>query len=415
MSMARISRRAAPAPGRHDERSAVLDAVIVGGAGHVGLPLALALARGGMRIGIVDNDESKLAAIAAGRMPFSEAGAQPVLGEAISSGRLVLSSAPDLIGGTSTIVIVIGTPLDEYLSPSLTALQGSLAEIVPYVRDGSLVLLRSTVYPGTTEWLARTLEGRGLRVDVAFCPERIVEGRALEELGSLPQIVGSDTQQAGDRAETFFRMLAPKVIRTTAREAELSKLFTNAWRYMKFAVANQFFTIAQEADVDYSRVLAAIRDDYPRAADLPSPGFAAGPCLLKDTMQLAAFTQNQFVLGHAAMLVNEGLPAFIVEQLARRRKLAGTVVGLLGMAFKAESDDTRDSLSFKLAKLLRYREATVLCTDPYARGDSFLPLDEVVRRSEIVIIGAPHERYRDVPLDGKEIIDIWGLRGTITL
>lgn len=389
--------------------------VILGGCGHVGLPLALALARAGQRVGIIDTDTTRLDMVRRGVMPFREAGADVLLADLVQETRLAFSATCDLLARTSVVIITIGTPLDEYLSPSITGLRRSLEEIRPFVRDGSLVLLRSTVYPGTTEWLARTLAGDGLTCDVAFCPERIVEGRALEELASLPQIVGADDPVAGDRAESFFRRITDKVVRTTTREAELAKLMTNAWRYMKFAIANQFFTISAEAEVDHGRVLSAIREDYPRAADLPGPGLAAGPCLLKDTMQLAAFTQNRFVLGHAAMLVNEGLPAFVVEQLERRRSLAGATVGILGMAFKAESDDTRDSLSYKLAKLLRYREAEVLCTDPYARDAALLPLDEVVARSDVVIIAAPHRRYRELLLDGKDVVDIWGLRGEIRL
>src|SRR5439155_21275891 len=153
---------------------------------------------------------------------------------------------------------------------------------------------------------------------------------------SLPPIVGADDQVAGDRAEALFRRLAEKTIRTTSKEAELAKLFTNTWRYMKFAVANQFFMIADEAGLDYTNILDAIRTDYPRAADLPAPGFAAGPCLFKDTMQLAAFTTDHFPLGQAAMQVNEGLPAYIVSALERRYDgLQGKTVGVLGMAFMA--------------------------------------------------------------------------------
>ena len=209
-------------------------------------------------------------------------------------------------------------------------------------------------------------ERRGCDVDVAFCPERIAEGHALEELRSLPQIIGADEPGAGDRAEQLFHVIASKTVRTTSKEAELAKLFTNTWRYMKFAVANQFFMIADQAGVDYTNILRAIREDYPRAQDLPGPGFAAGPCLFKDTMQLSAFTSDHFPMGQAAMQVNEGLPAYIVSALQRRYGgLERKTVGILGMAFKAESDDTRASLSYKLRKLLAWAGARVLCTDPF--------------------------------------------------
>ena len=249
-------------------------------------------------------------------------------------------------------------------------------------------------------------------MDLAFCPERIAEGHALEELHSLPQIVGADTDVAANRAAALFQALAASTIRTTTKEAELAKLFTNTWRYMKFAVANQFFMIADQAGVDYTNVLRAIRTDYPRAADLPGPGFAAGPCLFKDTMQLAAFTSDHFPLGQAAMQVNEGLPAYIVSALERRYGgLQGKTVGILGMAFKAESDDTRASLSYKLRKLLSWAGARVVCTDPYVKDDRLVSLERVLAESDVLVLGAPHQPYRGLAIGGKDLVDVWGILG----
>jgi len=277
---------------------------------------------------------------------------------------------------------------------------------------GALVALRSTVYPGTTAYVAKHLADRGCTVDVAFCPERIAEGHALTELYSLPQIIGADDDRAAERATDLFGRLASKTIRTSTKEAELAKLFTNTWRYMKFAVANQFFTIAHAAGVDYDNVLRAIREDYPRAADLPAPGFAAGPCLFKDTMQLAAFTADHFPLGQAAMQVNEGLPAYIVSALQRRYGgLNGKTVGILGMAFKAESDDPRASLSYKLRKLLSWAGARVICTDPYVKDDRLDTLECVLKESDVLVLGAPHKPYRNLQVGGKDVVDVWGAMG----
>jgi UDP-N-acetyl-D-mannosaminuronic acid dehydrogenase len=317
-----------------------------------------------------------------------------------------------MIARTMQLVVVIGTPVDEFLGPSMTIFEKAVDQIAPYLRDGALVALRSTVYPGTTAYVAQHLLERGCRVDVAFCPERIAEGHALEELHTLPQIIGADTDEAGERAARLFGTLAEKTIRTTTKEAELTKLFTNTWRYMKFAVANQFFMIADQAGVDYTNVLRAIREDYPRAADLPGPGFAAGPCLFKDTMQLAAYTADHFPLGQAAMQVNEGLPAYIVSALERRYGgLEGRCIGILGMAFKAESDDPRASLSYKLRKLLRWSGARVLATDPYVKDDRLVPLDTVLAESEILVLGAPHKPYRGLQVGGKDVVDVWGVLG----
>ncbi len=389
-----------------------LDVVVLGGGGHVGLPLSLAFAQAGLRVGVYDTNQATLDRIAAGEMPFLETGADDLLREVLASGRIVFGSDASMIERTDQLVVVIGTPVDEFLGPSMTIFEKAVDQIGPHLRDGALVVLRSTVYPGTTGYVAQHLAGRGCRVDVAFCPERIAEGHALEELHTLPQIVGADDDLAAARAAALFGRLAAKTIRTSTKEAELAKLFTNTWRYMKFAVANQFLMISDQAGVDYTNVLRAIREDYPRAADLPGPGFAAGPCLFKDTMQLAAFTADHFPLGQAAMQVNEGLPAYIVSALERRYGgLQGKTVGILGMAFKSESDDTRASLSYKLRKLLAWAGARVLATDPYVRDDRLVSLDCVLSESDVLILGAPHNAYRELQVGGKDVVDVWGALG----
>ena len=394
------------------DHTADLDVVVLGGGGHVGLPLSLAFARAGLRVGIYDTNQATLDRIAGGDMPFLETGADELLREILPTGRLELSAEGDMIARTMNLVVVIGTPVDEFLGPSMTIFEKAVDQISPHLRDGALVALRSTVYPGTTGYVAQHLEARGCRVDVAFCPERIAEGKALEELHSLPQIIGADSDAAAERATQLFGVLARKTIRTTTKEAELAKLFTNTWRYMKFAVANQFFMIADQAGMDYTNILRAIREDYPRAADLPGPGFAAGPCLFKDTMQLAAYTTDHFPLGQAAMQVNEGLPAYIVAALERRYGgLTGKCVGILGMAFKAESDDPRASLSYKLRKLLRWAGANVLATDPYVDDARLVPLERVLSEADILVLGAPHRQYRGLQVGGKDVVDVWGALG----
>ena len=328
----------------------------------------------------------------------------------LPTGRLAASTDPEILRGVPIVVVVIGTPIDEFFNPSMAIFDKAVDQLAPYLADGALVVLRSTVYPGTAAHVRRALLDRGCKVDVVFCPERIAEGKALEELGGLPQIVGADDDVAHDRAAALFHRLGASTVRATTTEAEFAKLFTNTWRYMKFAVANQFFVIAHAAGLDYNRVLDAIRRDYPRALDLPSPGFAAGPCLLKDTMQLAAFTSDHFPMGQSAMQINEGLPAYLVSAMSRRfGDLTGRTVGILGMAFKADSDDSRASLSYKLRKLLAWTGAEVLTTDPYVRDEHLLPLDEVMARSDILVVGAAHSVYRELDLEGRDLVDIWGI------
>ncbi len=399
------------APERDPAVSGPVDVVVVGGCGHVGLPLALVLADRGVRVTAFDLDRAQVARVAEGQMPFRERGAEAVLGRVLAAGRLTVTADPTAVSGAEHVVVVVGTPIDEHLNPQTMALPRAIDALAPHLRDGQLVVLRSTVYPGVTALVERRLCELGLRVDVAFCPERIAEGRAIEELGSLPQIVAARTPRAQERAAALFRRLTGSIVALEPEEAELAKLFTNTWRYIKFATANQLYMIANDFGLDYERIRAAIAADYPRAADLPSAGLTAGPCLFKDTMQLAAFNNNQFALGHASMLVNEGLPLYIVARLERRFDLALATVGILGMAFKAESDDTRSSLSYKLRRILQFKARAVLCCDPYVSSDpSLVPQAEVLARSDVLVIGAPHEAYRELATD-RPVVDITGLLG----
>jgi UDP-N-acetyl-D-mannosaminuronic acid dehydrogenase len=393
-----------------------LDLVIVGGCGHVGLPLALSLADCGYRVGINDIDQAKIEMVRSGQVPFRETGAEDLLRKLLPTGRLELSRDPAMLERTRVAILVIGTPIDEFMNPSVRIFERVLDELTPHLQHGTLVVLRSTVFPGTSETVERRLQAAGLEAEIAFCPERIAEGHALEELRTLPQIIGVTSDAAFERAKALFERLGVvSVVRTTPLEAELAKLLTNTWRYMKFAVANQFFQIVNRSGLDYNRVLNAIRQDYPRAADLPSPGFAAGPCLLKDTMQLSAFTPDHFPMGQAAMQVNEGLPGYIVDTLNSRRALIGRTLGILGMAFKGESDDPRASLSYKLRKLAQFKGAKVMCTDPFIVDETFEPLDKVLRESDVLVVGAPHRAYRGLDLGDRDVVDIWGVTGPIRL
>jgi len=383
---------------------------VVGGCGRVGLPLGIALAARGLSVVLYDIDAAAVGRVNAGEMPFAEEGAAPMLAEALATGRLRATTDAAAAGLAEALVVVVGTPVDEHLNPDLGAVPRAIERCAGHLRDGQLVVLRSTVYPGVTALTEKLLAAKGLAVDVAFCPERIAEGRAMTELFTLPQIVAARTPRALDRAERLFRHLTDSVVRLEPEEAELAKLFTNTWRYLKFAAANQFWMMANDFGLDFARIRHAVAHDYPRAADLPMPGFAAGPCLLKDTMQLAAFNRNNFVLGHSAMLINEGLPLYLVSRLEDRFDLSELTVGILGMAFKGGSDDSRDSLAYKLRKILTLKARETLCTDPYVKDDRFLPLDDVLKRADLLVIAAPHADYAELDTD-KPVIDMWGLTG----
>jgi UDP-N-acetyl-D-mannosaminuronic acid dehydrogenase len=383
--------------------------VVIGGCGHVGLPLAIAFASRGARVGIYDVSQSSVKMVNAGRMPFTEPGATEVLQRVVAAGLLEASTDPAMVSSAEHVVVVIGTPVDEHLNPDQAAVPNALGGCTEYLRDGQLLILRSTVYPGVTALVEKMVAGFGAQIEVAFCPERIAEGQAMTELFELPQIVSARSAAALERAAALFGMLTSKLVPMSPEEAELAKLFTNVWRYVKFATANQLYMMANDRGLDFERIRQGLTAGYPRAADMPAAGFAAGPCLFKDTMQLAAFNHNNFALGHTAMAINEGLPLYVVHRLEQRYDLGSMTVGILGMAFKGGSDDIRSSLSYKLKRILAFKADTVLCTDPYVTADpGLLPLADVLSRSDLLVIAAPHPEYQDLVTD-KPVADIWNI------
>lgn len=383
---------------------------IVGGCGHVGLPLGLALARAGLDVAALDLNSAAVEAVNAGRMPFVEEGGPEVLAEVLAAGTFRATTRADTVGWADVVIVVIGTGIDEHLSPDPLAVPDAIEAFAHHLRDDQLIVLRSTIFPGVSRIVHQRLRRLGHPNPIAFCPERIAQGLAFTELYTLPQIVSGTDAEAVERASALFRRLTSGIVEAEPEEAELAKLFTNTWRYIKFAAANQFFMIANGMGVDYDKVRSIITEDYPRAVDLPGAGFAAGPCLLKDTMQLAA-SDNGFLLGHTSMMVNEGLPMYVVERMALRFPLEDKVVGILGMSFKGGSDDIRSSLAYRLKRILRARCADVLCHDDNVEVDSTLvDLDTVLSRADILVIGAPHPEYRDLRTD-KPVIDIWNVTG----
>ena len=386
------------------------DLTVVGGAGHVGIPLVLSFAAKGLTVNVNDLNLDSLATLKAGRLPFIEYGAEDLLTKALRDNKLIFTSTPGEISNSGPVIVTIGTPVDEFLNPERHVVLECIDSLLPHMSDGQLLVLRSTLYPGTTDWVSAHLKRKKRNLNVAFCPERIVQGYGIEELSQMPQIISGTSPEAAEEAAALFRMISPEIVALDPIEAEFAKLFGNAYRYIEFAVTNQFYLIAQSAGLDYQRILKAMKYNYPRARNIPKPGYAAGPCLMKDTMQLTAFARNEFTLGNAAMLVNEGLPLHVISDLRRRYDLEKMTVGLLGMAFKSEIDDVRASLSYKFKKVLNGFAYEVLTTDPFVTADpDLLPLDEVIARSDILILCTPHASYKSADLKGKPVVDVWGM------
>jgi UDP-N-acetyl-D-mannosaminuronic acid dehydrogenase len=398
-----------PSNGRR--KSFSQDIAIIGGCGRVGLPLGIAFADSGLRVSLYDLNADAVSRVNSGLLPFTEPDAEGPFHTALADRRLSATTDAGAISEAETIIVVIGTPVDRHLNPDPQGVPDAIAAFSDRLRPGQLLVLRSTLYPGVTALVERLIAKLCPGVDVAFCPERIAEGKAMDELRSLPQIVSARTKRVVARASHIFERLTPKIIVLEPEEAELAKLFTNVWRYVKFAIANQLYMIANDFDLDFERIRTAIATEYPRAADMPGAGFTAGPCLFKDTMQLAAFNNNQFTLGHASMMINEGLPLYIVARLERQFDLSSMTVGILGMSFKADSDDIRSSLSYKVKRIMKFKARRVLCTDPYVSCDPDLqPLETVVEESDLLLIGTPHPVYAQLRPTAP-VVDVYNLLG----
>lgn len=382
------------------------DVCVIGGAGHVGLPLSIAFAAEGKKVVIYDINEKALGDISNGTMPFMDRGCEPFLRSTIQK-TLFTSNSASCIRAAKFVVVIIGTPVDEHLNPLHERLWNFFKEIETHLRGDHILILRSTVFPGTTSGVRRWLREKISGIEVCFACERILEGKAMEELHALPQIIAGDNPKAVEAVADLFRCLTQEIIITGCIEAELTKLFSNSWRYIQFATANQFYMISELYGADFNEIYSAMTRNYPRTAHFPRPGFAAGPCLFKDTLQLNAFANNNFHIGRSAMIINEGLPNFLISRLKTAHDLNTMVVGILGMAFKAECDDPRESLSYKLRKNLLVEAKEVLCSDEYIHDERFVPAEELIRRSDIVIIGAPHSAYRNMSFKGKIVVDVW--------
>ena len=398
--------------------------VSVIGLGRVGLPLALSFADRGLRVLGVDHDRALLNSIRAGRMPFIEAGTQELLDRVVNTGRLELSERAADAAQTDDIVITIGTPSFSHLESDLTGVRAVVDDLLPLLRQGQALILRSTIAPGTTEYVAGYLEKRrGLRVGeevfVAHAPERIAAGRFLDEISTLPCIIGGVGEASTERAASTFSVFGAPIVRTTPVQAELAKIWTNILRYTTFALPNLLMMDCERYDANVFEVIDLINHDYPRGG-IAMPGLTAGSCLRKDFV-FSEERSNAPGMLLAVSRVNEAVPLFLVEGIKRRLGgLASRKVAVLGLTFKRDTDDERDSLSPKLIRLLERELADVAVCDPHADTPT-QPLADAVRDAEVVIVATNHsafegpEALRAIIAGASEdclVVDPWNALGT---
>jgi UDP-N-acetyl-D-mannosaminuronic acid dehydrogenase len=366
------------------------------GLGRVGLPLALCFADRGLRVLGVDHDPAVLDSIRAGRMPFAEAGTQKLLERVANTDRLELTERAADAAQADDIVITIGTPSFSHVESDLRQVRAAVDDLLPLLRPGHALILRSTIAPGTTEFVAGYLEKRrdlrvGEDVYVAHAPERIAAGRFLEEITSLPCIIGGVGDASTERAAEVFGVFGAPIVKTTPMQAELAKIWTNILRYAAFALPNLLMMDCERYGANVFEVIELINRDYPRGG-IAMPGMTAGTCLRKD-FAFSEERSNSPGMLLAVSRVNESVPLFLVEGIKRRMgTLASRKVAVLGLTFKRDTDDERDSLSHKLIRLLERELADVAVCDPHAPSPT-QPLLDAVQNADVVIVATNHSEF----------------------
>lgn len=400
--------------------------VAVVGIGRVGLPMALVLADSGFVSFGIGRDPNKITAILEGIMPFIEKGAPELLKKYINKSFFPTTSY-EVIKEVRTAILTLGTPIDENMNPVYDQIDSALNSMKPYLRKGQLLILRSTVSPKTTDYVKKFIDDiDGLKVGenffLAFCPERIAEGFAIEEIKSIPQIVGGVDEKSTKAAVEFFNKLGVECLPTDSISAELGKLFTNMYRYMSFAIANEFMVIAENHGRNIYEIIDLVNKKYKRGG-LASPGFTAGPCLFKDGLFLISdLPYADLIL--TSWKINESMPLFLVSKLKERLNLEGKKTVILGLSFKPEIDDIRESLSFKVRKAFLRERAKVVLHDPfvnsYSRQEIEKDLDKAIAGADIVFIATNHKAYKELDLKNVSklvnknciICDVWNVFGT---
>ena len=390
--------------------------VTIVGLGRVGLPLALSFADRGYDVVGVDRDRDRLEVTGSGKMPFEETGTQALLERVLASGRLKLTSEIHAAAATEHIVLTLGTPSLAQIEIDISAIRSALDDLLPVLREGQTLILRSTVAPGTTDWVAGYLEQRrefsvGEDLFVAHVPERIAEGHFLEEIATLPCIVGGVGERSGQKAAQLFETFGTDVVQTSPVQAELAKIWTNILRYTNFALPNLLMMNCEQHGANVFEVIDLINRDYPRGG-IAQPGLTAGSCLRKDF----AFSEERSSAPGmllAVSRVHETVPLFLVEGLKRRLggSLRGRKVCVLGLTFKRDSDDARDSLAFKLIRLLERDLAHVSRHDPYLPEQSE-PFEDALRDAEAVIVATNHSAFEGILAEAPKdavVVDPWNV------
>ena len=378
------------------------DIVIIGGAGHIGLPLGILFANKGKSVILYDKDKKNIDKINNSEMPFLEDDGERLLKK--NKKKIFATTNKEFIKYARAVIVCIGTPVKNS-KPDIKFFFKMFKEVKHLLNPKKPLIIRSSIYPGICLKVQNFL-GKKFQ-NISYCPERVVQGKSIEELPKLPQIISGVSDAAITSAKKIFKLICKKIIVTSVLEAELIKLFSNAWRYINFSASNQFYMICEKYDINFHKLRNNMIDGYDRNKSIPKAGFAAGPCLYKDTAQLNAFLKNEFTLGKVATEINTSFPKIIYKKMLNKYKkgLIKKKIGILGMAFKSDIDDTRDSLSMDLLNYLKSKKLSVNISDHFVNMKGIIKASDLIKKSDIIIIGSPHSKYKKLKIPKKKILN----------
>tara|TARA_B110000503_G_C7158475_1_gene418496 strand:+ start:104 stop:1279 length:1176 start_codon:yes stop_codon:yes gene_type:complete len=380
---------------------------IIGGAGHVGMPLALKFAEKNYNVICIDKNEKLNNLLNKGILPYEEKGAKKLLAKSLKNKKIKFVSNFQEIQNTKYIIITVGTPVDKQKKPNMNFVFQVIKSMKKYIHSNHSIILRSTLYPGTTDQIIKKLRKERIKAKVSYCPERVAQGISIFEIENLPQIISSESNDELKKIKILFKKICKHVEILNFIEAEYSKLFSNAWRYIKFAVSNEFYMLSKIKKFDFDKVYKAMTFNYPRNAGLPKQGFAAGPCLPKDSIQLYQSCPEYSKLSKNAYAINQSMPKFLIDIVKKTMKLNNKNVGVLGTTFKSGIDDERNSLSIDLIKNLKKEKAKVYFYDPYTLSENQASLKIIMEKCKVIFIGTPHPEFKKINFKKKIVIDCW--------
>ena len=380
---------------------------IIGGAGHIGLPLSIMFSEKKYNVNIIDINLKNLKLIQSGKSPFQEKNIEKKISKQLKTGRLSFSKNISSINESKFIILCIGTPILKNLKPDLKNFYNLIKKIKLSISKDQVLIIRSSILPGTTKTIMKMLNSKNS--NISYCPERIVEGKSFEELPNLPQIISSSNLKTLKETSDLFKIITKKIIICDFIEAELSKIFSNLYRYINFAIPNEMYLMARKFNADFGKIRNIMIEDYPRNKGLAKAGFVGGPCLMKDTMQMSYIYKIKNSLANSAYKVNENLPKEIVNEV-KNLKLNKKVVGVLGLTFKPDSDDLRGSLAMKLLNFLKKNNFEYYFSDPFVKLNGNLELKKLIKKCNVLILATNHSIYKNLKISkSKKLIDLSGM------